>query len=95
MAHADAAEKSPPKAQEQRILAEVAAAAASESEPTALLQAVVGPLRAFVSRPLVGFGHIEGGLAIYHIPGEGELGLPATDPRSGGYPYGAGGGAPH
>jgi signal transduction histidine kinase/ActR/RegA family two-component response regulator len=78
MAHTFAAEQVAIEATEQRILTEVAAAAARESEPAALLTAVTRPLRAFISRPLVGFGHIDGETAIYHIPGLGEYGLPLT-----------------
>jgi signal transduction histidine kinase/CheY-like chemotaxis protein len=72
MAHAEVTQRRAAEAEEQRIVVEVAAAVARESHPWSLLQAVVEPLRGFVSRPLVGFGHLTGDGVVYYVRDIGE-----------------------
>jgi signal transduction histidine kinase/ActR/RegA family two-component response regulator/transcriptional regulator with GAF, ATPase, and Fis domain len=54
------------EAEEQRIIAEVAAAAARETDPRALTEALVESVRRFVPRPFLGFAFRDGDKAVFH-----------------------------
>ncbi|MGE0601758.1 MAG: GAF domain-containing protein [Dehalococcoidia bacterium] len=60
MANARAAERSRAEAEEQRLIAEVAAVAAREAEPANLVTALRKPLATIVPSPIVAFGYLEG-----------------------------------
>lgn len=79
MANGLAAERSAAEATEQRIVAAIAAAAASESNPHKLVSAVLRPLLELVPRPFLAYGYIEGQETVY----------PAPDGRVERYPRGA------
>ncbi len=71
--------------EEQRIIAEVAAAAARETDPRALTEALVEPVRRFVPRPFLGFAFRDGDNAVFqgregrHVVPLMELDLRAFD----------------
>jgi len=68
MANARAAERERQEADEQRMIADVAAAAAREAEPGALVMALQQPLHAIVPLPVVAFGYREDDEVIYPRP---------------------------
>ncbi len=68
MENARAATRARKEAQEQATLAEVAAAAARESDPLALARAIIQPFRRIIPRPFVTFGHIEDDHIVYAEP---------------------------
>jgi len=57
------------EAQEQRIVAHVAAVVAAATDWNTLVAELVEPLRAFVPRPYSALGYIDGNRVIYPIPG--------------------------
>lgn len=65
MANVRAIERQQQEAEDQRLLAEVAAVAAREAEPAALLAALHRPMRAIVPSPMVIFGFREGEQTIF------------------------------
>ncbi|MEP7214893.1 MAG: ATP-binding protein [Anaerolineaceae bacterium] len=78
MANIRASQRTLAEAQEQRILAEVAAVAARETDPVTLLNGLVGPLRVLVPRPWLAYGHLDGGRMVWPTPA-GELVLRLND----------------
>jgi len=72
-----AVERQALEAEEQRLVAEVAAAATRISDPIQLLQALVELLRQFVPRPFAAFGYFEGDESAYPTP-SGVLRMPVT-----------------
>ncbi|HMO52902.1 MAG TPA: GAF domain-containing protein [Tepidiformaceae bacterium] len=65
MANVRAVERQRQEGEDQRLLAEIAAAAARESEPAGLLTAIHRPMRAIVPSPTVIFGYRDGDRTIY------------------------------
>ncbi len=65
MANARAAERLRTEAEEQRLIAEVAAVAAREAEPGALVDALRQPISTIVPGPIVAFGYLEGDLVAF------------------------------
>lgn len=65
MANVRAVERERQEAEDQRVLAEVAAVCAREAEPTALVNALHRPLRVLVPRPVVAFGFRDGDEVVY------------------------------
>ncbi|HML97042.1 MAG TPA: GAF domain-containing protein [Tepidiformaceae bacterium] len=72
MANVRAVERERQEAEDQRVLAEVAAVCAREAEPTALVNALHRPLRVLVPRPVVAFGFRDGEEVVYPR-GDGTL----------------------
>ncbi|MGE3074643.1 MAG: GAF domain-containing protein [Dehalococcoidia bacterium] len=68
MANARAAERSRVEAEEQRLIAEVAAVAAREAEPSTLITALRAPIRTIVPSPIVAFGYLEGQEVVFPRP---------------------------
>ena len=56
------------EAEEQRVVAAVAAAAAAESNPGALVGAIIEPLRQLIPRPFLAFGYLDGDYVVYPVP---------------------------
>lgn len=65
MANVRAVERERQEAEDQRVLAEVAAVCAREAEPTGLVNALHRPLRVLVPRPVVAFGFRDGNEVVY------------------------------
>jgi signal transduction histidine kinase/ActR/RegA family two-component response regulator len=65
MANARAVERERQEAEDQRVLAEIAAVCAREGEPTALVNALHRPLRVLVPRPVVVYGFRDGEEVVY------------------------------
>ncbi len=65
MANVRAVERQRQEAEDQRLLAQVAAVAAREGEPSALLAALHQPMRAIVPSPTVIFGFREGDMTAF------------------------------
>lgn len=67
------------EAEEQRVIAEVAALAASTLDAESIVREIVEPIRRFVPRPFVTLGFIDGNTVVYPTPG----GEPESQPLSG------------
>lgn len=65
-------------AEEQRVIAEVAALAASTLDAESIVRGIVEPIRRFVPRPFVTLGFIDGNNVVYPTPG----GEPDVQPLS-------------
>ncbi len=78
MANGLAAQRSTAEAAEQRIVAAVAAAAARESDPGALVHAILQPLRELFPRPTLAYGYVDGADVVYPVPGGGVDRLPIS-----------------
>ena len=65
MANVRALERERQEAEDQRVLAEIAAVCAREGEPTALVNALHRPLRVLVPRPVAVFGFHDGDEIVY------------------------------
>ncbi len=76
MENARMAARNRERAETQGILADVAAAAAREENPLAMLQAAINPIRRMVPKALLAYGHVEGRTSAYEVPGAGEVTLP-------------------
>lgn len=65
MANVRSVERERQEAEDQRVLAEIAAVCAREGEPTALVNALHRPLRVLVPRPVVVYGFRDGEEVVY------------------------------
>ncbi len=93
MENARAVERARIEAEEQRILAEVAAVAARETEPVALLRGLVAPLRVLLPRPFVAYAHLDGdNLDWVRVPGSTRR--PLTELAKSALEFGQSTGAP-
>jgi signal transduction histidine kinase/ActR/RegA family two-component response regulator len=72
MANARAAERARLEAEDQRLLAEIAAVAARESTPDAITVALQRPLRSLIPLPIIAFGFKEGDRLIFPL-GDGTV----------------------
>ncbi|PFG73179.1 GAF domain-containing protein [Tepidiforma thermophila] len=72
MANARAAERARLEAEDQRLLAEIAAVAARESTPDAITVALQRPLRSLVPLPIIAFGFREGERLVFPL-GDGTV----------------------
>jgi signal transduction histidine kinase/transcriptional regulator with GAF, ATPase, and Fis domain/ActR/RegA family two-component response regulator len=79
MANVRAVERERQEAEDQRVLAEVAAVCAREADPAALVNALHRPLRVLVPRPVVAFGFSDGDAVVYPR-GDGSLVQASGDP---------------
>lgn len=79
MANVRAVERERQEAEDQRVLAEVAAVCAREAEPAALVNALHRPLRVLVPRPVVAFGFSDGDAVVYPR-GDGTFVQASGDP---------------
>ena len=68
MSNARAMQRERLEAEEQRVIAEVAAVAAREAEPGRLVAAIHRPLRALVPKPYIAFGYKDGDEVLYPMP---------------------------
>ncbi|WBL34873.1 ATP-binding protein [Tepidiforma flava] len=78
MANARAAERERQDAEDQRLLAEIAAVAAREGSPDAMVVALQRPMRRLVPLPIVAFGLKEGDRILYPL-GDGTVFETAPD----------------
>ncbi|GIW14414.1 MAG: hypothetical protein KatS3mg063_0267 [Tepidiforma sp.] len=72
MANARAAERARLEAEDQRLLAEIAAVAARESTPDAITVALQRPLRSLIPLPIIAFGFREGNRLVFPL-GDGTV----------------------
>lgn len=73
MNNARAMERERQEAEEQRVIAEVAAAAAREAEPSELVLSLHRPLTSLVPAPIIAFGYLDGDEILYPRP-DGSMG---------------------
>lgn len=78
-ANIGAAERTRREAAEQRVLAEIASAAASAPTPVALLRAIREPMKRVVPRPWIEFGFLEGERVVYNFPEDDPIVTPTNE----------------
>ncbi|MCZ2112197.1 MAG: response regulator [Dehalococcoidia bacterium] len=72
MESARAAERALQEAGEQRLLAEIAAVAARESDDQALILGIIDPLRRVIPKPAIAFAYIDGDDGVHVAPVRGR-----------------------